>query len=470
MQCPDSDFASCYDLRRFGATGDGVTVDTAALQQAIDCCHEAGGGTLFVPAGTYLTGTLYLKSHVTLHLSAGATLLGSPRREDYNADDIFPENPVFTVENVTGAHLIIAYQAEDVAITGEGTIDGNSSAFFEPLPPEEVTTTYRSKTRNFPIGEWRPGMMVYFCRCTKVSVRDVSLVNSPYWTLFLLGCEKVQIRGLRITNPPQTANGDGIDVDCCRDVTISDCIICSGDDSITLRGHSTLLGEHAQPCEQVTVSNCVLSTPCNAVRVGVGDGIVRDCLLSNLIIKESRTGINLICAYSERSAHGTTIENLHFENVLMDTVNLVKLALGGPAKLPAAIHNVSFSHLRGLGREGMYFTGNPGLPLSGVRLKDVHLRLTGSAVDAEYAHKTPPVHGGGGVPAGLFVRHAEHLRVSGLEVEWEEVGGGWQHAVMIEDSEDVVIADLEATAPPTAPDNEVVHCTRVKGLRMRREQ
>ena len=99
-----------YNVRRFGAVGDGCALDTAALQQAVDACHEGGGGTVLVPAGTYLTGTLYLKSRVTLYLSAGATLLGSSRREDYNADGVFPENRVFTTENVTGAHLVIAYR------------------------------------------------------------------------------------------------------------------------------------------------------------------------------------------------------------------------------------------------------------------------------------------------------------------------------------------------------------------------
>ena len=165
------------DVRSFGAAGDGKTIDTLPLQRAIDACHEQGGGAVYVPAGTYLTGTLYLKSHVTLHLSAGATLMGSTRREDYNADDVFPENPVFTTENATGAHLIIAYREQNVAIVGEGTIDGSSAAFFEPLPPEEVTTSYRRKTRNFPIRDWRPGQMVFFCLCRDVAVRDVALLR-----------------------------------------------------------------------------------------------------------------------------------------------------------------------------------------------------------------------------------------------------------------------------------------------------
>lgn len=454
-----------HDITSHGAVGDGLTLSTPAIQQAIDTCHESGGGTVFVPAGVYITGTIYLKSHVTLHLLAGATLRGSSRREDYNADDIFPENPVFAQENVTGAHLIIAYKAEHVAIVGEGTIDGNSSAFFAPLPAAEMNTTYQRKTRNFPIRDWRPGQMVFFCRCTNVAVRDIALENSTYWTLFLLGCRSVQIRGLRITNPPQTQNGDGIDIDCSRDVTVSDCIIHSGDDAITLRGHNKLLGSHAQPCEHVAVTNCVLSSPCCAIRVGVGDGIVRNCSFSNIIVKETRTGINMIAAYSDKSAHGVTIENIHFANFTMDTVVPLNVLLGQYAKQPAAIRNISFSHFRALGQEGCYIGGNEGHHISDIRLHEVELQMTGGDVDPDFADRIAQPTGGNRVPAGIFMRHIDRLRVSGLRIVWHKVTGAWQNAVVIEKSDDVIVSWLEATPPPTEAAGEMLHCVEVNDLK-----
>jgi len=446
------------DVRSFGAAGDGKTIDTLPLQRAIDACHEQGGGAVYVPAGTYLTGTLYLKSHVTLHLSAGATLMGSTRREDYNADDVFPENPVFTTENATGAHLIIAYREQNVAIVGEGTIDGSSAAFFEPLPPEEVTTSYRRKTRNFPIRDWRPGQMVFFCLCRDVAVRDVALCNAPYWTLLFLGCERAQVRGLRIQNPPQTANGDGIDIDCCADVTVSDCLIQSGDDCITLRGNAKALGEAARPCEHVVVQNCVLSTPCNAIRIGVGDGVVRDCSLSNIIVKDSRTGISIVSAYSARSAHGTTLDNIHLSDFTMDTVMPINMLLGPHARPPAAIRNLSFSHFSVLARQGCYFGGNPGHPITDIRLHEVDLRLTGDDVDPAFTVAT--AHPGGGVkgvPAGLFISHVDGLRATGLRVRWQEPTQNWLHAVRVENSHNVDLGDVQASPPPHSPDSEAVH-------------
>src|SRR5690606_6554752 len=104
------------------------------------------------------------------------------------------------------------------------------------------------------------GQMVFFCRCTKVAVSDVQLLNSTYWTMFLLGCTDVKIRGLHVENVLATPNGDGIDIDCCRNVTISDCIIRTSDDSLTLRANDYLLGENAQSCKNVVVTNCVLRT------------------------------------------------------------------------------------------------------------------------------------------------------------------------------------------------------------------
>lgn len=444
-----SDNTGCHDIRAFGAVGDGHTLDTPAIQQAIDACHSAGGGMVLAPPGTYLTGTIFLKSNVTLHLMAGATLRGSPRREDYNPDDVFPENPVFSRENVTGAHLVIAYRAENVAITGQGTIDGNSAAFFEPLPAEEMTASYQRRARTFPIRDWRPGQMVFFCRCTNVTVRDVSLINAPYWTLFFLGCRSVQARGLRITNPPQTPNGDGIDIDCTRDATVSDCIIHSGDDCITLRGYNKRLGDDAPPCENVVVSNCVVSTPCTGFRIGVGDGIVRDCAISNIVVKETRTGINFICAYSDVAAHGVTIENIRFSNIVMDTVVPLNVLLGQSAKPPAAIRDVSFSHLRAIGRQGSYIGGHPGHPLADIHLHEVDLRLTGGEdVAPDFAQRTPMPWGENRIAAGLLVRHVEGLRISGLRVDWRDIRGPWQEALIIEDSPGAVLEGVVAPAPP----------------------
>ena len=176
-------------VRDFGAKGDGITNDTAAVQKAIDA-----GGMVFFPPGTYLCGTLFLKSNGGLHLDTGAALLASPDKNDYNADDFCVQNAVFTFENVSGAHFIVAVEQENITIEGPGRIDGNRKAFYEP--PESWKKIWSS-----PI-EWRPGQMIYLCECTNVRVQQVELYNAPYWTCFFHGCEYVQITGVHIYNHP----------------------------------------------------------------------------------------------------------------------------------------------------------------------------------------------------------------------------------------------------------------------------
>ena len=143
------------NIRRFGARGDATTMDTASIQKALDACAAAGGGTVLVPPGVYLTGTLWLRSHVNLHLQNGATLLASPNPEDYNADDAFPENR-FSTPNAPAAPISSSPIGLKTPVSpGHGTIDGHSSAFFGPLA-EGATATYQYKNGNYAIPGWRP--------------------------------------------------------------------------------------------------------------------------------------------------------------------------------------------------------------------------------------------------------------------------------------------------------------------------
>ena len=147
-----------FNAADFGAIGDGISKATNPLQNAIDACHDAGGGKVLLPAGRYLCGTLFLKSNVELHLESGAVILGSPDVDDYNDENLFPENQAFSSEHVTARHLIIAYCQENISITGQGIIDGGSSQFSNhclrkrPLPIAIKQETFRLK--NGAPGRW----------------------------------------------------------------------------------------------------------------------------------------------------------------------------------------------------------------------------------------------------------------------------------------------------------------------------
>lgn len=346
--CALADDAGVFNVRTFGAVGDGTTRDTAAIQKAIDACTTSGGGTVIVPPGTYLTGSIFLKSNVDFQIMAGALLLGSPNREDYNPPDVCPQNGSYPRESSFGAHLILCIEQENVTLRGPGRIDGNSKKFI--LDEKGVPYPAQDKI------PWRPSQMLYFVESSQIRVQDLELTNSTYWTSFFHGCTNVFIRGLRIWNSrnPHTHNGDGIDVDCCEYVTISDCQIDSADDCITLRGATSRL-KTPRPCRNVTVTNCTLSTPCNCFRFGVGDGLVENVTISNIVIESARTAFNFVSSWSE-DARGVDVRNVRISNVTVDCEILAHIYLNYAKE--AKMRDISICGVSGTLRQVMEMDPN----------------------------------------------------------------------------------------------------------------
>ncbi|NLF60609.1 MAG: hypothetical protein GX574_05605 [Lentisphaerae bacterium] len=434
-----------YDIRAYGAAGVAGELCTAAIQRAIDECAANGGGTVNFPAGTYLTGTVYLRDNVTLNLESGARLLGSSRREDYNADDFCPQNRVFVKERVTGAHLIVAVEANNIGITGQGVIDGNRQAFSDK--------TWEERPQLFEYPEWRPGQMIFFCECTNVTITDVKLYNSPYWTCFLHGCEDVVIAGVRIWNDQRTWNGDGIDIDCCARVTVTNCIIDSGDDCITLRGHIEPLKDQSRVCQHVTVSNCILRTRCNAFRIGVGSGEVRDCVISNCVIWDTRTAVCIISKYSEKSL-GVKIENILFNNLHIEAMRpiIVSSNVRGcqPDETVKLIRNISFNHLRGRARWSSFVTGNPDCLVKDISFSDVWFEYSGGA-DAVPPEKAERSYGEFGVkcaPVAFYLLNADGVEFDRCRVSWRDPEPGWQAAIMAQNVSGLRLERCRLEAPP----------------------
>ena len=307
-----------YNIRDFGAIANGKTLATSAIQAAIDACHTNGGGRVTVPAGTYLTGSIFLKDHVELHLCHGATLVASTDLADYNADDAYEQNYGAPSEEWRAKHLIMAIECADVALSGSGKIDASGDFFYEEAqfyPHYRWMTGYSWRqgmayARDKEI--LRPGQVVCFIECTNVTVHDVTICNSPCWSIFLHGCEQVSVRGVKVFNPSHFGNTDGIDIDCCRFVTVSDCIIDTGDDAITLRCSAQRL-KKPLPCEYITITNCVLSCSVMAIRVGVGTGIIRHIRVSNIVIPRAGTALQCITSYSGRGC--ADIDDIHFSGI-----------------------------------------------------------------------------------------------------------------------------------------------------------
>ena len=417
------------DVRKFGAVGDGVTKDTSAIQRALDA-----GGVAYLPPGEYLTGTLYLRSGGGLELSPGAVLRASPDRADYD-ENCCEQNRVFASEMVSGAHLVVACEVHDVVIRGGGRIHGSREAFFggeeDPKRPGK-----------FLRPAWRPGQMLFFCESENVTIADVELCESPYWCCFLHGCEHVNIRGVRIHNHRMTPNSDGIDLDCCRFVTVSDCRIDAGDDCITLRANSAPL-KKPRPCEKIAISNCILSSPCQAIRVGVGDGVIRDAVISDLVIHDTRSAIQLVSRYSSASP-GVTIGNVLFSDIVMECrrpLAVLSDVRGPRDEEVKPIRGVVFRNIRAEGDRSCFFEANRRSDVTGITLDGVELTLRGGddIVDGEGL-----AYGEFGVknsPAAFHLKHVEDCAFHRVRVRWKsDASPLWKYALWAEDSEEPELA------------------------------
>ena len=240
----------------------------AEIQQAIDAASAAGGGRVVVAPGVHPVGTLRLRSHVELHLEKGAVLLVSTKRDDY---DDFPHDVCSVSPESSYRALIQAWDAEDIAITGKGTIDGQGPAFYDRKPPRG----------HWPKPKFRP-LMVQFVRCRRVRLEGATFKDSPMWTMFIRLCEDVVADGITVVGDQRMINNDGIDFDACRRVRVGNSFFKTGDDCIILRAMREWKDEHVV-CEDVVVSNCVLNSTCQAIRMGApSDDTIRNALFKDI--------------------------------------------------------------------------------------------------------------------------------------------------------------------------------------------
>lgn len=360
-----------YNIKEYGAVAGGSVVCTAAIQSAIDACAAAGGGRVTVPAGIYKTGTIWLRSGVELHLELGAELLGSENFDDYNAIDAYPQNLNSPVnEQWVGKHLIIAHEVENVAITGLGTVNANCHAFVDYV---EVTPrfTWRSGMSVCKDPEnLRPGQVIVFIECRHATVQDITIRNATCWALFFHGCEFVQVRGLKVFTPIYVLNSDGLDIDSCRYVTVSDCILHVGDDGITVRCEKSKLKNKDIDAEYITITNCVIRTGTNGFRIGVGAGNIRHVQISNIAIERCRCALEFCTTYSEYCR--VNIEDIHVSGLTaVDADAAFRLC----AKNGASIRNVSIERVRASSRMMNFIDGEYG-KIDNVKIRDVEINVS----------------------------------------------------------------------------------------------
>jgi hypothetical protein len=336
------------------------------LQQAVDTVAAAGGGTVVVPGGqTYLTGAVRMKSNVTLHLEAGARLLASPDIADY---ENWNHRPLFAQADFC-RFWIWAFEAENVAITGAGTLDGNSDAFVKEKRPENT------------IPKNPRAQSVVFIGCRKVRIRDITIRNAPSWALRPAGCTDVVIDGVSIYNDLGLVNSDGIDPDCSKNVRITNCTIETGDDGISPKARAEV-AERYGGCENILVTGCTIRASCAALRIGTETAApIRNVIVSHCVIHDSHRGIVI----DGRDGDGL-IENVIFRDLVIQTklshpvwwhegepIYICEVPRPG-VKLPAQLRNVRFSGITIESEGGVYVQGVPGRPPEGIVFEDVTYR------------------------------------------------------------------------------------------------
>lgn len=285
-----------YNVLDFGAKPDSLTLNTTALQKAIDQAYENGGGTVIVPPGVYKTGTLFLKDNTTLEVMAGATILGSENIEDYT-EMTWGHN-----KDRQPYHLIMGFNAKNIEIRGGGTIDGNGPAFWKDYDPSNDPQWIRPK-------ELKVSPMLEIQNCEDVRIKDVELKTGGGWTVHLYDSKNIQVQGIRLINNLFAPNGDGIDITGCEDVTISDCIIKTCDDAICMK--TTF---DSKECKRITVANNVIECSCVALKVGNESfRDIKQLTFTNNVIYNSSRAFGL---YAESAGK---VEDIILSNTIYDS-------------------------------------------------------------------------------------------------------------------------------------------------------
>jgi polygalacturonase len=306
-----------FNVKSHGATGDGTTLDTQAINRAVDLCSSSGGGMVYVPPGTYRCGTIVLKSNVTFFLEANAIILGSSRPEDFT---LMPGPP--QQGDMNQRHLIFARDASNVTLAGTGTIDGNGPAFWTPRARPATDPWDDVATRYYLASPGRPSPLLEFYNCTNLRVRDIHIQNASGWTLRPIRCNNVFIEGISIKNPVYGINTDGIDITCCKKVFVSNCLIETGDDTICLKSESPYGGEPALT-ENITITNCVLSSCCNGLKIGTNTFAgFQNIVFSNSVLYNDDVPASqrMIGGISLEMVDGGYIQGVMISNIMMHRV------------------------------------------------------------------------------------------------------------------------------------------------------
>ncbi|RPD39888.1 glycoside hydrolase family 28 protein [Chitinophaga barathri] len=448
-----------------GAVGDGQTLNTKIIQQAIDECSQSGGGKVIIPAGKFLSGTVVLKNNVTLHLEENAVLLGSTDVNDYTNPDPFTDGLGIDV----GWALLAAVDASNVTIEGKGTINGQGSA----LKAKQIETDTRSESLRWG----RRPFLVRIVRCNGVKVTGVNLQFAAAWTSHYFQCKNVKIEDVKILSHG-VAHNDGIDIDGCQNVQIARCDIQSGDDALCFKTTSSTMA-----CRDITVTDMRLKSGHGAIKMGTESmAPFENIKISRCYIYDTNNGgIKLL------TVDGAHLRNVDISDITMENVKTPMLFRLGSRlsvfrkgkdtqQLTGTLTNVTVRNVKANSSKvtqlsppsGILITGVPGHYITGLTLENIEIRLAGggTAENARQAvpeaiDKYPEVKTfGPTIPAyGIWARHVKGLTLKNVvfHLDTNDV----RPAFICEDGQDITLQDWKL--PETTGGESIIRLENVEG-------
>jgi len=420
--------AKVFNVKDFGALGNARTNDAKAIQKAINACAAAGGGQVLFPAGKiYLSGPINLCSHLELRVEAGAKLLASPDEKLYTQS-------AFRANKGEGTIWIGGEKLEQVTITGGGIIDGNGISFMG----KELGDSYELKS--FNIIDPRPHLLT-MVGCNKVTIQNITIQNSAYWTLHMVGCNDVVIADMTLLNSVKIRNSDGIDIDHSKNVRISNCYIESGDDCICLKNRREY-SEYGS-CKNIVVTNCTMTSSSCAIKIGSENmDSISHVLINNCIIKNSNRGLGI------QNRDEGTVTDVVFSNIMIDahlfsdvwwgkaepiyitayrraTTNNKdagwRLPLGQKEGHVGEVKNIYFSNIKCQSENGSYISAESADKISDIYFDNVDTRinktttLQGGVFDRRPANVDGLVKGS---TSGFYLDKATNVIIRNCSVKW----------------------------------------------------
>ena len=471
--------AQIFNVKDFGAVGDGKTVNTVAIQKAIDKCSESGGQVL-IPPGIFVSGTLYLKSKVNLHVEANGVLKGSPSFTDYPSNEVKYKN-AFTHyadgKSYDNKAFIFAERVSNISFTGTGTIDGNGDSAEFQLGDDN-----NEKSRSRPC-------MLLIIDSKNISLSDLHLTNSAYWLQNYLGCENLKLQRLKIFNQ-SNYNQDGIDIDA-KNVLIEDCVIDVDDDGICFKSH-----DRNRMVGNAVVRNCTISSNCNAIKFGTTSiGGLKNVSIENCTIKKASADhirnwqknlkfieqpITVISGIALESVDGGIIEDIRISNIRMTDVqtpifivlgNRDRKQVGDNASPIGKIENISIRNIYAVSHSKMSssITAYPGQYIKNVKLENISISSMGKGTKAEANLNLPEnskdypenrMYGQVYPASGFFIRHVNGLSFEGLELKTRSTD--FRPAIIMDDVNNCRLNNLKVTPYPTVqPVIKIVGCKEI---------